>query len=161
MPLVSRSCPQVVGAYGAFPASLGVRLPRAEGAGALCHPWDASASMLPLGAGVAGCNPSQRLSQASHLHAPRSGPHVYSRVAHRRRQCGASGDQAGGRRGCSGAEQGRAGDAQQPSLVPRSGSWARLTPGVRLPSLCSCGACISLGLWYDVGTSRRLYAQKR
>ena len=37
-----------------------------------------------------------------------------------------------GSRGRSGAEQGRAGDRQQPPLVPRSGSWRRLTPGVRL-----------------------------
>jgi hypothetical protein len=29
------------------------------------------------------------------------------------------------------AEQGRAGDRQQPSLVPRCGSWRRLTPSVR------------------------------
>jgi hypothetical protein len=36
-----------------------------------------------------------------------------------------------GHRGHSGAEPGRAGDRQQPPLVPRSGSWRRLTPSVR------------------------------
>ena len=37
-----------------------------------------------------------------------------------------------GSRGHSGAEQGRAGDRQQPPLMLRSGSWRRLTPGVGL-----------------------------
>ena len=36
------------------------------------------------------------------------------------------GDGAGRSVGRSGAEQGFAGDAQQPSLVPRCGCWARL-----------------------------------
>ena len=87
---------------------------------------------LPGCAGVGGRRCSQR--------------HPARRVSRMRRGwgracasgCPAGGDAPGpagtgqaGSRGRSGAEQGLAGDRQQPPLVPRSGSWRRLKPGVR------------------------------
>jgi hypothetical protein len=46
-----------------------------------------------------------------------------------------------GSRGHSGAEQGLAGDRQQPPLVPRYGSWRRLKPSVRLSEAGITHAC--------------------
>jgi len=42
------------------------------------------------------------------------------------------------------AEQGSGADAQQPLLVPRSGSWARLTASVRLRYCTFAGSSLSL-----------------
>ena len=53
-------------------------------------------------------------------------------VSRRRWRHGASEGRQARSRGRSGAEQGLAGDRQQPPLLRRSGSWRRLKPGVRL-----------------------------
>ena len=133
-----RWCPSRVcrwwGNTGSWPASRCVYLPRAEGAGVPCRPLHACASTSPMGAGVGGCSTSQRHPARRLSRVCRGQGHVCAP------EWPAGGSPPGpvgtgqaGSRGCSGAEQGRAGDAQQPSLVPRSGSWARLTPGVRRP----------------------------
>ncbi len=59
------------------------------------------------------------------------GPRVCRGVCQRSAALGPIGTRQAGSRGRIGAEQRRAGDRQQPPLVPRSGSWRRLMPSVR------------------------------
>jgi len=111
-PGTRRWCPSRVrrwwGHTGPCPASLCVCLSRVEGAEAPCRPLHACASTAPMCAGVGGCSTSQhhpvrRLSRVcrgqGHACAPRwpAGG-------------GAPGTGQAGSRGCSGAEQGLAGD---------------------------------------------------
>ena len=151
--MVSLSCPQGVwwhgtlsgGAPRASPTGAGVagqvpptdrehspRLPRAPGWRAPCRPSAscARASSTGRGGGGRSARPHHPARRVSRVHRGRG------------RACalegragwdatGPAGTREAESRGRNGAEQRRAGDHQQPPLVPRFGHWWRLTPGVR------------------------------
>jgi len=100
------------GGTGPCLASRGVRRPWAQGSGAA-----AAASATLSGA-------SSVCAEVRAACVPRGGPPEGAPQ-------GPAGTGQAGSRGRSGAEQRRAGDRQQPPLVPRSGHWRRLTPSVR------------------------------